>query len=86
MTGDKRSGSVLINRYEREVNRADMETAAVVARTLGVPLAYLFAEDDDQAELLLAFAKLSKQGRADILEMIRQLSAAREAKELPNEG
>ena len=80
MSGDKVKGSVRINRYEQEVNRADMATAAALAQTLDVPLAYLFAEEDDQAELLLAFAKLTKSERAKILGQVRQLAAARQMK------
>ena len=77
MTGDKRSGSVRINRYEQEVNRADMDTAAELAKALNVPLAYLFAEDDDQAELLLAFTQLSKSERSKVLALAKQMAEQR---------
>lgn len=80
MPGDKANGSVRINRYEQEVNRADMGTAADIARALEVPLAYLFAEEDDQAELLLAFAKLSRSERAKVLDQARHMAVARQAK------
>jgi transcriptional regulator with XRE-family HTH domain len=79
VTGDKAKGSVRINRYEQEVNRADMETAATLARTLDVPLAYLFAEEDDQAELLLAFAQLTKAERSQILGEVRKMVAGNHA-------
>lgn len=79
MTGDKVKGSVRINRYEQEVNRADMDTAATLARSLNVPLAYLFAEEDDQAEMLLAFAQLTKGERSKILAEIRHMVAAKES-------
>lgn len=75
MTGDKANGSVRVNRYEQEVNRADMDTAAALAKALDVPLAYLFTEEDDQAELLLAFAKLKKAERARALALIQQMAA-----------
>lgn len=77
VSGDKDTGSARINRYEQQVNKADMETAAELARALDVPLAYLFAEDDDQAELLLAFAKLTKAERANVLAAIRKLTASK---------
>jgi len=63
----KQVGSTRINRYEQQTSLCDMETASAIAQKLGVPLAFLFAEDDDQAELLLAFAKLSKAERAKVL-------------------
>lgn len=75
MTGSKGNGGVRINRYEQGVNRADMDTAAALARALDVPLAYLFAEEDDQAELLLAFAQLSKSERSKLLAHIKRMIA-----------
>lgn len=74
MSDDKANGSVRINRYEQQVNRADMDTAAALAKALNVPLAYLFAEEDDQAELLLAFSKLTKRARLKLLDEARQLA------------
>ena len=71
---DKANGSVRINRYEQEVNRPDIDTAAELARALDVPLAYLFAEDDDQADLLLVFARLSKGERAKLLNEARKMA------------
>lgn len=78
VSDDKANGSVRINRYEREVNRADMDTAAALAKALHVPLAYLFAEDDDQADMLLAFAKLSKAERSKLLKQAKQWVASRQ--------
>jgi len=80
VTGSKGNGGVRINRYEQGVNRADMDTAAALARALDVPLAYLFAEDDDQAELLLAFAQLAKRDRAKLLDEIRRMVASKKRK------
>lgn len=77
MTGSKGSGGVRINRYEQGVNRADMDTAAALAHALDVPLAYLFAEEDDQAELLLAFAQLSKSERTKLLAQIKRMVAGK---------
>ena len=80
MTNDKANGSVRINRYEQEVNRADMDTAAALAQALEVPLAYLFAEEDDQAEMLLAFAKLSKSERSKLLNLAKQMATEKTKK------
>lgn len=80
VSGDKANGSVRINRYEQQVNRADMDTAAELAQALGVPLAYLFAEQDDQAELLLAFDQLSKAERSKLLAMAKQMSTEKTKK------
>lgn len=80
MSESKSNGSVRINRYEQGVNRADMDTAATLAAALDVPLAYLFAEKDDQAELLLAFAKLSNADRAKLVALAKQLAEKRDSK------
>jgi transcriptional regulator with XRE-family HTH domain len=80
VSGDKDKGSVLINRYEREVRVADMETATKIARALDVPLAYLFAESEDQAELLLAFAKLTKAERAKVVADLQKLAGDKQSK------
>jgi len=80
VSDDKANGSVRINRYEQEVNRADMDTAAALAKALDVPLAYLFAEDDDQADMLLAFNQLSMSERSKLLDMARQMVAKKAKK------
>lgn len=76
----KKTGSVRINRYEQQTSKADMETASAMAKALGVPLAYLFAEADDLAEMILAFSKLSKSERTKLLTEAQQLAEAKPGK------
>lgn len=71
---DKNRGAVLINRYERERNQADMTKAAELAKALDVPVAYLFAEDDELAAAILAFAKLSSAERQRMREELERLA------------
>ncbi|MCF7222214.1 helix-turn-helix domain-containing protein [Marilutibacter chinensis] len=54
----KSVGSTRINRYEQQTSLCDMETAATIAKQLGVPLPYLFTESDLLAEMILAYSKL----------------------------
>jgi transcriptional regulator with XRE-family HTH domain len=68
----KRVGSTRINRYEQQASLCDMETASKIARELGVPLAFLFAESEDLAETILAYSQLSKTERAKVLADLRQ--------------
>lgn len=70
----KRVGSTRINRYEQQTSLCDMDTAQKIARELGVPMAYLFAESDDLAELILAYSQLSKTDRAKVMADIRRAS------------
>lgn len=60
----KDKGAVRINRYEQQVNRADMESAAELAKALNVPVAYLFADDDQLAKLILDYWTLTPDRRA----------------------
>lgn len=71
---DKNRGAVLINRYEREVNQADMTKATELANALDVPVAYLFAEDDDLAAAILAFAKLPAAERQRMRDELERLA------------
>lgn len=70
----KQVGSTRINRYEQQASKADMETAVQLARELDVPLAYLFAESDELAEMILAFDKLPCEERASLLADLRRRS------------
>jgi len=69
----KAVGSARINRYEQQTSSPDIETATEIARALNVPLAYLYAESDDLAELILACSKLSKAERVRVLSEMRAL-------------
>lgn len=51
--------STRINRYERGVHTPDAATAAKLAKALGVPLAYLYADDDRLARMIKAFGVLT---------------------------
>jgi transcriptional regulator with XRE-family HTH domain len=50
--------STRINRYELGVHEPDMATIERLASTLAVPAAYLFADDDRLARMILAFEQL----------------------------
>ncbi len=48
-----------VTRYERGTSEPDFETAGKLAKELGVPLAYLLADSDILADIILAAASLS---------------------------
>jgi transcriptional regulator with XRE-family HTH domain len=56
---DPSVASTRINRYELGVHEPDMATVQRLAETLSVPTAYLFADDDRLARMILVFSKLS---------------------------
>lgn len=63
---DKNRGAVRINRYEQQVNLADMEKAAALAKALDVPVAYLFADDEQLAKLIFDYWNLTPERRVEL--------------------
>ncbi|AOR61039.1 helix-turn-helix domain-containing protein [Pectobacterium parmentieri] len=68
---DEFVASARINRYEKGVHEASIETAQQLAETLDVPLAYFYTENDELAEMMLAFLALSPEKRAEVLALVR---------------
>jgi transcriptional regulator with XRE-family HTH domain len=66
--------STRINRYETGVHQADLQTANRLAEVLGVPLAYLFAQEDRLARMILVFPKLSRTQQERLLEKLEEPS------------
>lgn len=52
--------TVRINRYGKAFHDADLATARRIAQSLGVPLAFLYADTDVLAEAILPLGLLSK--------------------------
>lgn len=61
-----------INRYEKGVHEPDMATIARLAEALKVPAAYLLAEDERLARLILAFEGLSTTEKDQLLQSIER--------------
>ncbi|SFU95410.1 Helix-turn-helix [Paenacidovorax caeni] len=63
--------STRINRYELGIHRPDLLTVRKLAKVLDVPVAFFFADEDDEiAELLLLYKKAGTPVRAEILKML----------------
>lgn len=71
---DKNRGAARVNRYEQQVNLADIEKAAELAAALNVPLAYLFADSDELAELILSYSTLDARQQAKVLADVKRQS------------
>ena len=63
---DRFAASARINQYERGKHVPDVWTAARLARVLGVPAPYLYAQDNTLAAWILAFAEVSASVRRSI--------------------
>lgn len=70
---DEFCASSRINQYERGKHAPDFLTVCNMARVLGVPAAYFYAEDDYLAELIVLFGKLKTLERKSLLASVRSL-------------
>jgi len=68
---DEFSASARINQYERDKHVPDYDTAKRLADALNVPVTYLFADDDQIAELVLTFSLSSARKKTQILKALR---------------
>jgi transcriptional regulator with XRE-family HTH domain len=62
-----------MNQYERSKHAPDWLTVERLARVLEVPVPYFYAEDDETAELLLAFWSLSAELRSEAVTAVKRL-------------
>lgn len=70
---DEASASARMNQYERAKHEPDWLTVQRLAGVLGVPVAYLYADDDKTAELLLAFNSLPLEAREEAIVAVKKL-------------
>ncbi len=61
-----------VTRYERETSEPDFATASKLAKVLNVPLAYLLADSDALAELILAASQLSEEEQRQLAQSLRE--------------
>lgn len=71
---DPMSASARMNRYEQGKRVPDAQLVERIAAVLGVPVAYLHSGDDEEAELLLKFRRLTKKQRAKVIAFIDEVS------------
>lgn len=64
--------STRVNRYEKGIHEPDMATVGRLAAALKVPAAYLFAEDERLARMILAFEQLSSTEKDRLLTSVEK--------------
>ncbi|RTQ83417.1 MULTISPECIES: helix-turn-helix domain-containing protein [Stenotrophomonas] len=69
---DKKLASSRVNRYENETSGIDLDGLGKLADVLGVPMAYLVAEDEAIAEVILALSQMTPEERAAAVERLKQ--------------
>lgn len=60
---DEFIASTRVNRYETGVHQPDLQTLQQLAKVLGLPLAYFYAEDDELARLIKNFKSSGRRKR-----------------------
>lgn len=75
---DKQLASSRVNRYENQTRGIDLDGLGKLAETLGVPMAYLVAEDEFIADAILALSQLSTKERAAAAERLKELGKKQE--------
>jgi transcriptional regulator with XRE-family HTH domain len=68
---DEHTASARMSRYENGVHHVPLAIARKIAKTLKVPLAYLYCDDDKLAEIIVAANALSHKDQDNVLHHIR---------------
>ena len=71
---DEYSASARINQYERGKHTPDFSTTCHLAKVLGVPPAYFYADDDGLADLIAMYGSLTSTKRKSLLAFVDSLT------------
>jgi transcriptional regulator with XRE-family HTH domain len=69
---DETVASARISRYESGVHQPPLHTAKALAECLGVPLGYLYCDDDRLAQIILAASELPTADQETLLTSLQQ--------------
>ena len=68
---DEGVASARISRYESGIHEPPVKTARDIANALGVPLGYLYCDDDRLAEIILVASQLPQADQQALLESLK---------------
>jgi transcriptional regulator with XRE-family HTH domain len=74
---DEFSSSARMNQYERGVHSPNLQLMGKIAKVLGLPTAYFYAEEDQLATILAAYSKLSAKQRKRLIDFLAEMQEAR---------
>lgn len=72
----EKTASARVNRWEKGVHPASLESAEALAEALGMPLAALVSRDDLMAEAIYSLALLPREQQQKILKTIQRALGA----------
>jgi len=67
---DEFVASTRINRYEVGVHQPDYQMSVRLARALHIPVAYLYCDSDEMADMLIAFHRAQRGERRAVLKLL----------------
>lgn len=71
---DESASRARISRYELGTHEPPVKTARLLAQALGLPLAYLYCDDDGVADLLLRLHQLNTANARRVVEQALKLA------------
>lgn len=69
---DEHTASARISRYESGIHEPPIKTARAMAEALGVPLGYLYCDDDRLAQIILAASELPAEDQEHLLKSLME--------------
>ena len=69
---DEAVASARMSRYESGVHEPPLKTPRDIAHALGVPLGYLYCDDDRLAEIILAASELPAADQEQLLQSLKE--------------
>ncbi len=69
---DEHTASARISRYESGIHEPPLKTARSLAEALGVPLGYLYCDDDRLAQIILAASELPPDDQEHLLNSLKE--------------
>jgi transcriptional regulator with XRE-family HTH domain len=70
---DEFSASARMNQYEQGKHSPHYQTVSRLAEVLGVSVAYFYADNEQDADLLLMFSQLMQDQRTAVIEFVRSV-------------
>lgn len=68
---DEHTASARISRYESGIHEPPLQTARSLAEALGVPLGYLYCDDERLAQIILAASELPPHDQEELLQALQ---------------
>jgi transcriptional regulator with XRE-family HTH domain len=74
---DEFSASARMNQYERGKHSPNLQLMRKIAKVLGMPVAYFYANDEQLATVLAGYGKLNAKQRKRLLDFLAEMQVSR---------